>query len=75
MNGIVLAAIMIGVAGLAIGLLLGVAANAFAVEVDEKEIEVREVLPGNNCGGCGFAAVTLWQRQLQQEKHQPMPVR
>lgn len=55
MNGILIAAIMIGVAGLAIGLLLGVAAKTFAVEVDEKEVQVREVLPGNNCGGCGFA--------------------
>ena len=55
MNGILIAAIMIGVAGLAIGLLLGVAAKAFAVDVNEKEAEVREVLPGNNCGGCGFA--------------------
>lgn len=23
--------------------------------VDEKEVAVRECLPGNNCGGCGFA--------------------
>ena len=27
----------------------------FAVEVDQKEIDVREQLPGNNCGGCGYA--------------------
>ena len=27
----------------------------FAVEVDEKEVAVREKLPGNNCGACGFA--------------------
>ena len=24
------------------------------VEVDEKEVAVREALPGNNCGGCGY---------------------
>ena len=24
------------------------------MEVDEREVQVREALPGNNCGGCGF---------------------
>ncbi|MBQ2158434.1 MAG: RnfABCDGE type electron transport complex subunit B, partial [Oscillospiraceae bacterium] len=27
----------------------------FRVEVDERETAVRECLPGNNCGACGFA--------------------
>ena len=26
----------------------------FAVEIDEKEVAIREALPGNNCGGCGY---------------------
>lgn len=55
MNGILLAALVIGITGLAIGLLLGVAAKQFAVEVDEREVKVRDQLPGNNCGGCGYA--------------------
>lgn len=55
MNGIVLAGLVIGITGLIIGLLLGFAAIKFAVPVDEKEIAVREFLPGNNCGGCGYA--------------------
>ena len=33
---------------------LGVAGKKFAVEVDEKEVAIREALPGNNCGGCGY---------------------
>ncbi len=53
--GIAVAAAVISATGLLIGLLLGFAAKAFAVPVDEKEIAVRELLPGNNCGGCGFA--------------------
>lgn len=53
--GIILAAGIIGCTGLLIGLLLGIAGKKFAVEVDEKEAGVREELPGNNCGGCGFA--------------------
>ena len=55
MTGVIMAAIVVGLIGLLIGLLLGFAAKAFAVPVDEKEIEVREFLPGNNCGGCGYA--------------------
>ena len=52
---IVTAAIVVGVIGLIIGILLGIAAKVFHVEVDERELIVRELLPGNNCGGCGFA--------------------
>lgn len=52
---VVAAAAVIGITGLLIGLLLGIAGKKFAVEVDEREANVRELLPGNNCGGCGFA--------------------
>ena len=51
---IVIAAALIGVIALAVGLLLGVAGKVFHVEVDEREVEVRAALPGNNCGGCGY---------------------
>lgn len=53
--GILIAAVIIGVTGLLVGLLLGAASKKFAVEVDEKQIAVRDCLPGNNCGGCGYA--------------------
>ena len=43
---------IVGAVGIIIGLLLGVAGEKFKVEVDEKEVLVRECLPGNNCGGC-----------------------
>lgn len=55
MMGILAAAAIVGGTGLVIGLLLGVAGSKFKVEVDEKEVEVRACLPGNNCGGCGYA--------------------
>ena len=49
MTGVIMAAVVVGLIGLLIGLLLGFAAKAFAVPVDEKEIEVREFLPGSTC--------------------------
>lgn len=49
-----MAVLVVGGVGAFIGLFLGVAAIKFKVEVDEKEEAVLSVLPGNNCGGCGF---------------------
>lgn len=54
-SAILAAAVVVGATGLLIGLVLGIANKKFEVEVDEKEIAVREFLPGNNCGGCGYA--------------------
>ena len=54
-TGILTAAIVVGVVGIFVGLFLGVAGIKFKVEVDEKEEAVLHALPGNNCGGCGFA--------------------
>ncbi len=54
-TAILVACLVVGITGLIIGILLGFAGKAFAVEVNEKEVQVREVLPGSNCGGCGYA--------------------
>ena len=54
-TGILIAAGIVGGTGILIGLFLGIAGEKLKVEVDEKEVAVREALPGNNCGGCGFA--------------------
>lgn len=54
-SGILIAAAVVGTVGIFIGLFLGVAGIKFKVEVDEKEEAVLAALPGNNCGGCGYA--------------------
>lgn len=54
-TGILIAAAIVGGTGLFIGVFLGVAGKKFAVEVDEREEAILGVLPGNNCGGCGYA--------------------
>lgn len=53
-TSIIIAAVVVGVVGILAGVLLGIASETFKVEVDEKEIKIRELLPGNNCGGCGY---------------------
>ena len=53
-TGIIFTIIVVGMVGLVVGFLLVTASEKFKVEVDEKVAAVREQLPGNNCGACGF---------------------
>lgn len=55
LTGILIAAAIVGGTGLFIGVFLGVSGKKLAVEVDEREEAVLSALPGNNCGGCGYA--------------------
>jgi electron transport complex protein RnfB len=54
LNDIMWPVIALGALGLILGLGLAIAAKVFAVKVDPKVEEVRQLLPGANCGGCGF---------------------
>ena len=54
-TGILTATAVVGVVGIFVGLFLGAAGIKFRVEVDAKEEAVLAALPGNNCGGCGYA--------------------
>jgi Na+-translocating ferredoxin:NAD+ oxidoreductase RNF subunit RnfB len=53
-TAILTAVIVVGGVGLFLGIFLGIASIVFKVDVDEKEEAVLGVLPGNNCGGCGY---------------------
>jgi electron transport complex protein RnfB len=44
-----------GIVGVVLGVVIGVVAKVFAVDIDERIEQVEELLPGANCGGCGFA--------------------
>ena len=61
---VLLATALVGVVGIVIGLLLGVAGEKFKVEEDEREIAVEEILPGNNCGGCGYAGCSAMAKAI-----------
>lgn len=52
--GIVLPAIVLGALGLTFGLVLAYASKKFAVARDERLDQIREALPGANCGACGY---------------------
>jgi Na+-translocating ferredoxin:NAD+ oxidoreductase RNF subunit RnfB len=55
MNPLVIASLIIGGTGLASAVALAVAARFFAVHEDPRIEEAIKILPGVNCGGCGFA--------------------
>ncbi len=48
------AILSLAVLGAVFGIVLGVAEKKFTVEVDPRVEEITKILPGANCGGCGF---------------------
>jgi len=52
---VLFAVAVLGGLGLLFGFLLAVAGKKFAVEVDPRQEMVLKILPGSNCGACGFA--------------------
>ncbi len=54
-NVILMSVLSIGGIGIILGLILGYAGEKLKVEQDPKIGLIRDVLPGANCGGCGFA--------------------
>ncbi len=55
MNDILIAVIVLGGIGLVSAVVLYLCSKRFAVYEDPRIGEVGELLPGANCGGCGFA--------------------
>lgn len=54
----------IGGMGLLFGIGLSIAAKKFAVPVDERVDQVKDYLPGANCGGCGFAGCEAFAKAV-----------
>ena len=52
---ILYAVALLGTLGGLFGLALSYAAKVFSVPVDDREAQITALLPGANCGGCGFA--------------------
>lgn len=52
---ILIPVIIVAVIGLIAGIGLSLASKFMAVPVDEKQVKIREALPGANCGACGYS--------------------
>lgn len=55
MSSILIPALVVGAVGLFFGALLAVSAIIFKVPSDERAEQIQALLPGANCGGCGFS--------------------
>ena len=64
MHSILLAVLLVSGVGIVAGLLLGVASKVFAVPVDQKAEDLSEMLPGANCGGCGYSGCSGYAAAL-----------
>ncbi len=70
MEFIIAVAIVAGI-GLLLGLGLAIASIVLAVPKDEKAEEILEVLPGANCGACGFSGCSGYAAALSKGEAAP----
>lgn len=64
MTGILYPVIVMGSLGLIFGALLAFASKKFEVQIDPRQIQIRTVLPGANCGGCGYAGCDAYAESI-----------
>ena len=67
MEAVLIPAIVLGLTGLAMGLFLAFASIKFEVQVDPKIEAIIGVLPGANCGGCGFPGCSGYAAAIVEE--------
>ena len=58
------AVVLIGILGILFGVGLAYASRKFEVHVDARVKEISELLPGANCGGCGFPGCATFASAL-----------
>lgn len=66
-SSILCSILVLGVLGLLFGILLGYASKKFEVKVDERIPKIREILPGANCGGCGYPGCDAYATAVVEE--------
>ena len=67
MLNVLLAALALALLGLILGGLIGFTAKKFAVQTDPRIEEITELLPGANCGGCGYAGCADYARAIVED--------
>ena len=71
MTDILIALAVVGVVGLAAGILLGVISHFFAVEKGKTLKAISACLPGVNCGACGYRGCDDYANALSHGKAEP----
>ena len=63
-TNIIAAVAVLGILGLAFGIALSLASIFFAVKEDERIKKISDILPGANCGACGFAGCEAFAKAV-----------
>ena len=71
MSAILTPVLIVAIIGLICGLVLSIASKVFYVEVDERVTQLREVLPGANCGACGCAGCDEYAAKMAAGEAEP----
>ena len=71
MVNVLIAVLVLAALGLVLGGLIGFTAKKFAVQTDPRIEEISELLPGANCGGCGYAGCTDFARAIVEDGVSP----
>ncbi len=68
MTDIIIAVAVVAGIGAVCAVMLVLAARFFSVKEDETYVAVRELLPGANCGACGYAGCDGYAKALAEDK-------
>ena len=72
MTAIIIAVAVVTVVGIICAVMLAVASKVMYVPVDERVTQLSEVLPGANCGGCGFPGCDGYAAALVEDPDLPL---
>jgi Na+-translocating ferredoxin:NAD+ oxidoreductase subunit B len=68
---IIIVILLMAVLGCVFGLILGFFSKKFAVKIDKRIEDVIELLPGSNCGACGYAGCAGLAEAIVNEGAEP----
>jgi Na+-translocating ferredoxin:NAD+ oxidoreductase RNF subunit RnfB len=68
---VVVSLVVLGGVGLLCGLMLAVASRLFAVKTDPRIEALENILPGGNCGGCGFPSCHAYAQNMVESGAEP----
>ena len=71
MTDILIPVLVFAVLGLLMGLILAVASRLIAIKRDPRIDEIRDCLPGANCGGCGYAGCSALAEAIVKGEAKP----
>ncbi|MBN1383644.1 MAG: Fe-S cluster domain-containing protein [Elusimicrobia bacterium] len=63
--------LVLGLLGLLMGAGLAIASKRFAVQIDPRIEKITEILPGANCGACGFAGCMAYAKAVVEGTAKP----